>query len=127
MPRLALKTIAECRYGLPADEKAVFYGGGAARTDLTDFVRQNSLRAARAVIQEAEHLELSERDSLRVLAVLENPPNELEAAGGRKIVQIGNERSRHGTEEAIGKTGMTGSAFGLRRNGAERIPAALRP
>jgi hypothetical protein len=30
--------------------------------------------AARAVIQEAEHLELSGRDSLRVLAVLENPP-----------------------------------------------------
>ena len=29
---------------------------------------------ARAVIQETEHLELSERDSLRVLAVLENPP-----------------------------------------------------
>jgi hypothetical protein len=28
---------------------------------------------ARAVIQEAEHLELSERDSLRVLALLENP------------------------------------------------------
>jgi hypothetical protein len=28
----------------------------------------------RAVIQEAEHLELSERDSLRVLALLENPP-----------------------------------------------------
>jgi uncharacterized protein (DUF1778 family) len=27
-----------------------------------------------AVIREAEHLELSERDSLRVLAVLENPP-----------------------------------------------------
>jgi hypothetical protein len=29
---------------------------------------------ARAVIEEAEHLVLSERDSLRVLAVLENPP-----------------------------------------------------
>ncbi len=31
-------------------------------------------RRARAVIQEAEHLELSGRDGLRVLAVLENPP-----------------------------------------------------
>ena len=28
----------------------------------------------RAVIEEAEHLVLSERDSLRVLAVLESPP-----------------------------------------------------
>ena len=30
--------------------------------------------AAKEVIQEAEHMELSERDSLRVLAALENPP-----------------------------------------------------
>jgi uncharacterized protein (DUF1778 family) len=43
-------------------------------SDLTGFVRQHSLSAARAVIQEAEHLELSERDSLRVLAMLEDPP-----------------------------------------------------
>jgi hypothetical protein len=33
-----------------------------------------SLNMSRAVIQQTEHLELSERDSLRVLAVLENPP-----------------------------------------------------
>ena len=44
------------------------------RAALTDFVRQHSVSAARAVIREAEHLELSERDSLRVLAALENPP-----------------------------------------------------
>jgi uncharacterized protein (DUF1778 family) len=34
-------------------------------------VRQNSLNAAKAVIEEAERLEISERDSLRVLALLE--------------------------------------------------------
>jgi hypothetical protein len=33
-----------------------------------------SSNMSRAVIQQAEHLVLSERDSLRVLAVLENPP-----------------------------------------------------
>jgi uncharacterized protein (DUF1778 family) len=43
-------------------------------TDLTDFVLQHALREAEAVIQEAEHLKLSERDSLRVLDLLENPP-----------------------------------------------------
>ena len=43
-------------------------------TDLTDFVLQHALRSAKAVIQEAEHIRLSERDSLRVLDVLENPP-----------------------------------------------------
>jgi uncharacterized protein (DUF1778 family) len=60
---------------IPAEEKAILLRAAALRrTDLTDFVRQYSLNAARAVIQKAEHLKLSERDSLRVLAVLENPP-----------------------------------------------------
>jgi len=61
---------------IPPKEKAILLRAAALRrTDLTDFVRQHSLSAARAVIQEAEHLELSERDSLRVLTVLENPPS----------------------------------------------------
>jgi uncharacterized protein (DUF1778 family) len=32
------------------------------------------MRAAKAIIEEAEHVQLSERDSLRVLDLLENPP-----------------------------------------------------
>lgn len=60
---------------IPATEKAILLRAAALRrTDLTDFVRHHSLKAARAVIQEAEHVELSGRDSLRVLAALENPP-----------------------------------------------------
>ena len=43
-------------------------------TDLTDFVIKHALRAAKAVIDEADHVQLSERDSLRVLDMLENPP-----------------------------------------------------
>jgi uncharacterized protein (DUF1778 family) len=43
-------------------------------TDLTDFVLQQALREAKAVIEEAERIVLSERDSLAVLSVLENPP-----------------------------------------------------
>lgn len=43
-------------------------------TDLTDFVLRNALRAAKAVIAQAEQVVLSERDSLRVLDALENPP-----------------------------------------------------
>lgn len=43
-------------------------------TNLTDFVLQHALRSAKAVIEEAEHIRLSARDSLRVLNVLENPP-----------------------------------------------------
>jgi uncharacterized protein (DUF1778 family) len=41
---------------------------------MTDFVLRHALLAAKAVIEEADHLQLSERDSLRVLALLENPP-----------------------------------------------------
>ena len=75
MPRLAVEDNSRMSLRIPAGEKAILLRAAALRrTDLTDFVRQHSLNAARAVIQETEHLELSERDSLRVLAVLENPP-----------------------------------------------------
>ena len=43
-------------------------------TDLTDFVVRHAVLAAKAVLEEADHLRLSERDSLRVLDFLENPP-----------------------------------------------------
>jgi uncharacterized protein (DUF1778 family) len=42
--------------------------------DLTDFVAQRSMREAAAVNAQAACVNLSERDSLRVLALLENPP-----------------------------------------------------
>jgi len=75
MPRLAVEDNSRMALRIPAEEKAILLRAAALRhTDLTDFVRQHSLKAARAVIQEAEHLELSERDSARVLALLENPP-----------------------------------------------------
>ena len=75
MPRLAVEDNSRMSLRIPAEEKAILLRAAALRrTDLTDFVRQNSLSAARAVIQEAERLELSGRDSRRVLAVLENPP-----------------------------------------------------
>ena len=60
---------------IPAAEKAILLRAATLRSaGLTDFVRQHSLNAARAVIQESERLQLSERDSLRVLAMLENSP-----------------------------------------------------
>lgn len=75
MPRLAVENNSRMSLRIPPEEKAILVRASALRrTDLTDFVRQHSLSAARAVIQEAEHLELSTRDSLRVLALLEKPP-----------------------------------------------------
>jgi uncharacterized protein (DUF1778 family) len=57
------------------EEKAVLLRAVALNhTDLTDFVIRHALRAAKTVIEEADHVRLSERDSLRVLDLLENPP-----------------------------------------------------
>jgi uncharacterized protein (DUF1778 family) len=75
MPRPAVEDNSRMALRIPAEEKAILLRAAALRrTDLTDFVRQHSLSAAREVIREAEELALSERDSLRVLAALENPP-----------------------------------------------------
>jgi uncharacterized protein (DUF1778 family) len=58
-----------------AEEKATLLRAVALKhTDLTDFVLHHALAAAKAVIEEAEHIQLSERDSFRVLNLLENPP-----------------------------------------------------
>lgn len=58
-----------------AEEKAMLLRAAALEnSDLTDFVLQHALRSAKAVIEEAEHVRLSARDSLRVLDILENPP-----------------------------------------------------
>jgi uncharacterized protein (DUF1778 family) len=43
-------------------------------TDLTGFVVRCAVRAAQDVIREHEQVQLSERDSLMVLNLLENPP-----------------------------------------------------
>jgi uncharacterized protein (DUF1778 family) len=57
------------------EEKAILLRAVALKhTDLTDFVLQHALRAAKAVIKEADQTQLTERDSLRVLDLLENPP-----------------------------------------------------
>ena len=75
MPRLAVEDNSRMSLRIPAEEKALLVRAAALRrTDLTDFVRQHSVNAARAVIQEAERVVLSGRDSLRVLALLERPP-----------------------------------------------------
>jgi uncharacterized protein (DUF1778 family) len=57
------------------EQKATLLRAAALRnTDLTDFVLQQCLREAHAVIEEAERVVLTERDSLRVLDMLEHPP-----------------------------------------------------
>src|SRR5215469_7083862 len=66
---LAVRAVGTCT------QKATLMRAAALRhTDLTDFVLQPALREAKAVIEESERIVLSERDSLLVLNLLENPP-----------------------------------------------------
>lgn len=75
MPRLVVEDNSRMSLRIAPEEKVILLRAAALKcTDLTNFVRQHSLKAARAVIEEAERLELSARDSLRVMELLENPP-----------------------------------------------------
>ena len=75
MPRMALENNSRMSLRIPAADKALLMRAAALQnTGLTDFVIRTGVRAARAVIEQAERVQLSERDSLRVLEWLENPP-----------------------------------------------------
>jgi uncharacterized protein (DUF1778 family) len=57
------------------DEKAILARAAALEhMDLTGFILSKLLPEARAVIERAERVVLSGRDSLKVLDLLENPP-----------------------------------------------------
>jgi len=89
-------------FRLPAEEKAMLARAAALMNmDLTTFILRKMLPEARAVIENAERLALSERDSLRVLALLENPPpptEKLRRAAGAFSSQV---ESLGGSENAI--------------------------
>uniref|UniRef100_A0A7V4XVQ7 DUF1778 domain-containing protein n=1 Tax=Acidobacterium capsulatum TaxID=33075 RepID=A0A7V4XVQ7_9BACT len=75
MPRTALDDNPRMNLRLRPEQKATLMRAAALRhTDLTDFVLQPALREAQAVIEESERTVLSERDSLMVLSLLEDPP-----------------------------------------------------
>ncbi len=57
------------------EEKALLSRAAALRReDLTGFILHTVLPAAERIIEQSERIELSERDSQRVLELLENPP-----------------------------------------------------
>jgi uncharacterized protein (DUF1778 family) len=58
----------------PEDKATLTRAAGLKRLDLTSYILRHLLPLAEADIAEAERLALSERDSLRVLDLLENPP-----------------------------------------------------
>jgi uncharacterized protein (DUF1778 family) len=59
----------------PEDKAVLARAAALERLDLNSFILRAALPLAKATIADAEHLQLSERDSLRVLDLLENPPD----------------------------------------------------
>jgi uncharacterized protein (DUF1778 family) len=60
------------------------------RLDVTSFIMRNVLPTARNVVDRAERIVLSARDSKRVLKLLENPPKPtaaLKAAARRRLAR----------------------------------------
>ncbi len=75
MPRVAVDDNKRMQLRIQPDQKATLMRAAALRnTTLTDFIFQIAMREANVVIEEAERIRLSERDSLLVLDLLENPP-----------------------------------------------------
>ena len=75
MPRTAVEDNSRLSIRIRAEEKALLLRAVSLKhTGLTDSVIRHALLAAKSVIEEANHVHLSERDSLRVLDLLENPP-----------------------------------------------------
>ena len=75
MPQLPVEGNSRMSLRIPTEEKVLLLRAVALKhTNLTDFVIRSAMEAARSVIDQAERLRLSERDSLLALDLLENPP-----------------------------------------------------
>ncbi|WP_137157938.1 DUF1778 domain-containing protein [Rhizobium sp. FKL33] len=75
MPRAAVEDNERMSLRVAAETKSKLLRAASLRnTDLTNFVTQSALREAEAVIADAEAVKASERDYLRILNLLENPP-----------------------------------------------------
>ena len=68
MPRVAIENNSRVALRIrPSDKARIMRAVALENTDLTDFILRNALLAADAIIEQAEHVMLSERDSVRVL------------------------------------------------------------
>ena len=57
-----------------ADKKRLLRAAAIENTDLASFMVQHALRVADTVVEKSERVRLSQRDTLRVLDLIENPP-----------------------------------------------------
>ena len=75
MPQIPVETNDRMSLRIASDDKSLLMRAAALQhTNLTEFVIRNVVSAAREVIDQNERLELSGRDSLHVLDLLDEPP-----------------------------------------------------
>lgn len=75
MPRVPVEDNDRMSLRIAAEEKSLLMRAAALEhTNLTEFVIRTAVANAKEVIQLSERQELSERDSLQVMDLLENPP-----------------------------------------------------
>jgi uncharacterized protein (DUF1778 family) len=75
MPQIPVETNDRMSLRIASEEKSLLMRAAALQhTNLTNFVICNVMSVARKIIDENERLELTERDSLHVLDLLDNPP-----------------------------------------------------
>ncbi len=75
MPRVAIGDNSRFAMRIaPAEKARLMRAAAIEQTDLKDFMLRNSLRAADAVIDHAERIALSERDTRLWLNLLDKPP-----------------------------------------------------
>ncbi len=75
MARTAVNRTDRIELRATREEKRLLAAAAAhERLDVTGFILRSALPAARDVLDRAERIVLSERDSARVLDLLENPP-----------------------------------------------------
>lgn len=82
--RIALRATRE-------EKQLIVTAAAYERLDVTAFIMQNILPAARNVVARAKRIVLSERDTIRILKLLENPPKPtaaLVAAARRRVRRI---------------------------------------
>jgi uncharacterized protein (DUF1778 family) len=88
MPRATAEHNSRISLRIRPEEKALLFRAAALKhTDLMEFVIQYAVRAAKTVVEEADRIQLTRRDSAQVLSLLENPPapNARLAAAGQTL------------------------------------------
>jgi uncharacterized protein (DUF1778 family) len=91
MPRAIVENNSRLALRVRPDDKATLMRAVAIEhTDMTDFILRHALDAAHKVIEQAERVTLSARDSMRVLDALENPP-----APNAKLLRAARRMPKH--------------------------------